>query len=146
MSNKKTPQNFSNHSKLVPLYHFVGLPLLLVTFIGSIVNLINTSKENLYNASLIFCICLLLIIALTYTRLFALKAQDRAIRAEERLRYFIRTGKDLPKELRLSQIIALRFASDDEYDVLLKQTIEQKLKAKEIKQAIKNWKADYNRL
>lgn len=146
MSKSKTHQNFSNHAQLVPMYHFVGLPLLLITLIGSIVNLINTNKENLYNASLIFCICLLLIIAITYTRLFALKAQDRAIRAEERLRYFIRTGKDLPKELRLSQIIALRFASDDEYDDLLKQAIEQKLKAKEIKQAIKNWKADYNRL
>ncbi|MFY8129001.1 MAG: DUF6526 family protein [Chitinophagaceae bacterium] len=146
MSKSKTPQNFSNHAQLVPMYHFVGLPLLLITLIGSIVNLINTNKENLYNASLIFCICLLLIIAIMYTRLFALKAQDRAIRAEERLRYFIRTGKDLPTSLKLSQIIALRFASDNEYDVLLQQTIEQKLKAKEIKQAIKNWKPDYNRV
>lgn len=146
MSSKKLPQNFKNHTQLVPMYHFFGLVLFLATFIGSIVNLFKASKENLYSASLIFCVCILVFLALAFARIFALKAQDRAIRAEERLRYFIRTGKDLPSELRLSQIIALRFANDDEYDALLQQAISEKLPAKAIKQSIKNWKADYNRV
>jgi hypothetical protein len=146
MSNNKKPQNFKNHAQLVPMFHFVGLPFLLVTIIGSIVNVINTTKENLYNASLIVCLCFIAFIGMWFTRTFALKAQDRAIRAEERFRYFLRTGKDLPKELRLSQIIALRFAGDEEYDALLNKAINEKLKPKAIKQAIKNWKPDYNRV
>jgi len=81
-----------------------------------------------------------------FTRSFALKAQDRAIRAEENLRHFILTNKPLPSTLRLSQIIALRFASDDEFVELAAKAAAEKMRAKEIKQAIVKWKADYNRV
>ena len=81
-----------------------------------------------------------------FTRTFALKAQDRAIRAEEKLRYFLMTQKPMPEDLKLSQIIALRFASDQEYLELLERARSEKLSAKEIKAQIKNWKADYHRV
>ena len=81
-----------------------------------------------------------------YARGFALKAQDRAIRAEEGLRYFIMTGKTFPSELKMNQIIALRFASDTEYLALLDRAIKEGLSNKEIKLAIQNWKADYHRV
>jgi hypothetical protein len=81
-----------------------------------------------------------------FTRTFALKAQDRAIRAEENFRYFLLTKKPLPTELRLSQIIALRFAPDEEFVTLVDEAIAQKLAAKEIKMRIKNWKGDYHRV
>jgi hypothetical protein len=77
---------------------------------------------------------------------FALKAQDRAINAEESLRYYIMTGKALPNELTISQIIALRFASDAEYLALLDRAIKDNLSNKEIKMAIQQWKGDYHRV
>jgi hypothetical protein len=80
-----------------------------------------------------------------YCRSFALRAQDRAIRAEENFRHFILTGKTLDARLRMSQIIALRFAPDEEFIELAKEAVDKKLSAKEIKIAIKNWKADHYR-
>ena len=80
-----------------------------------------------------------------FARGFALKAQDRAIRAEESLRYFVLTGKPLPGVLRMSQIIAIRFASDEELAALVQKAIDEKLSNKAIKQAIQNWRADHHR-
>ena len=80
-----------------------------------------------------------------YLRTFPLKAQDRAIRAEENLRHFILTGKPLSDKLTINQIIALRFASDAEYLDLVTKAIEQNLAPKQIKESIKNWRADYHR-
>jgi hypothetical protein len=80
-----------------------------------------------------------------YTRVFALRAQDRAIRAEENLRYFVLTGKLLPSNLRMGQIIALRFAPNEELIALVERAATEALSAKEIKQAIQNWKPDYHR-
>ena len=80
-----------------------------------------------------------------YVRVFVLKVQDRAIRAEEGLRCFIRTGKPLDSKLTIQQIIALRFAPDEEYLNLMAKALQENLGNKQIKQAINNWKADYHR-
>ena len=119
---------------------------MLAVLIGSIINLYHSAHENLYSASLITAISVLLFIFYWYSRAFALKAQDRAIRAEENLRHFILTGKPLDSRLRMSQIIALRFAADDEFVSLAKKAAEENMQQKEIKMAIKNWKPDYNRV
>lgn len=139
-------QNFNNHSRLVTLYHKIAYPVLLAVLVGSGVNLGTSSKENLYSASLIFVLAILVSITLYYARAFALKANDRAIRAEENFRHFLLTGKPLPKGLRLGQIVALRFASDAEFPALAQQAIDKQLKSKEIKAAIQNWRADYERV
>jgi hypothetical protein len=81
-----------------------------------------------------------------YARMFALKAQDRAIRAEENLRHFAMTGKLHDSRLSLSQIIALRFASDDEFLGLAKKVTDENLTSKQIKAQIKNWRGDYWRV
>jgi hypothetical protein len=91
-------------------------------------------------------VSVLFIIIFWYARVFALKAQDRAIRAEENFRHYLLTGKPFDKELRLSQIIALRFASDAEMPGLAKKAVAEKLSQKEIKQAITNWRADHHRV
>lgn len=139
-------QNFKNHSRYVPMYHFVASSLLLAILIGSIVNLVNSSRENLYSASLLVAISVLLFIFFWYVRAFALKAQDRAIRAEENLRHFILSGKPLDSRLRLSQVIALRFAPDDEFIELAIKAANENMSSKEIKLAIKKWKADHHRV
>ncbi len=141
-------QNYKNHSRLVPVFHYLGYLLLLAIVVGSIINLNYTcgTGECLYTPILICLIGLVLIVLMWYSRLFALRAQDRAIRAEENFRHFLATGKPHDSRLKISQIIALRFASDDEFVALSKRAVEEDMSSKEIKMAIQNWKADYNRV
>lgn len=141
-------QNFNNHSRYVPLYHFVTFGLLLAVLIGSVINFnaaINAG-EGVYGASLIIVLAVIVLLVCWYARAFALKAQDRAIRAEENFRHFIATGKPLDSRLRMGQIVALRFAGDDEFVALAKKAADENMPSKEIKMAIKNWKADNNRM
>jgi len=141
-----TEQQFSNHARMHPLYHFVTAPLVLVGLIGSIVNLVNAEPGNVYSASLIVFAFIILLFIGAMLRTYALKAQDRAIRAEESLRYFILTGKAIDTRLRMGQIVALRFASDDEFVALAEKAASEGLSGKQIKQLIQNWKADYRRI
>ena len=139
-------QNFSNHARYHPLYHYIIAPSVLVGLIGSIVNLTRCTAETCYSASLLTLVFFILLILGWLVRGYALKAQDRAIRAEENLRHFILTGKGLDARLRMGQIVALRFASDAEFPALAQKAAEEGLKSKEIKQAIQSWRADYNRI
>ncbi|MBL4593078.1 MAG: hypothetical protein JKX68_04585 [Flavobacteriales bacterium] len=81
-----------------------------------------------------------------YLRAFALKAQDRAIRAEERLRYFILTGKSMSNALSVRQVIGLRFAADEEFIALCEKAEKENLSEAAIKKSIKNWKPDTYRV
>lgn len=139
-------QNFENHARLVTGFHRIALPLNLFIVIGSFVNLFGSAPENLYSASLICALSILVMLLGWYIRTFPLKAQDRAIRAEEGLRHFILTGKPLPKELRISQIIALRFASDEEFPELAERAVRENMGNKSIKKAVRNWKEDHDRV
>jgi hypothetical protein len=139
-------QNFSNHARYHGLYHFVTAPLVLIGLIGSIINYCNSAPENAYSASLLVLVFLILLLLGWIVRGYGLKAQDRAIRAEESLRHFILTGKPLDSRLRTGQIVALRFASDDEFPALASKAAEENLSGKSIKQSIQNWKADHNRV
>lgn len=139
-------QNYSNHTRYVPLWHFITGSALLAFIIGSIVNLVKSSRENMYSASLLVLGGLILLSIFWYARWFALRAQDRAIRAEENLRHFVLTGKLLDRHLRTSQIIALRFASDEEFVALAKMATEEKMRSVAIKKAIKHWRSDHHRV
>lgn len=139
-------QNYKNHPQMVPGFHYVTFLLMFALLGGSITYMIKATPENKYLASLVVLTSIIFVLIAWYARAFALKAQDRAIRAEESLRYYIITGKALPTELKLGQIIALRFAGDSEYLALLERAIKENLSNKEIKLAIQNWKADYHRV
>lgn len=139
-------QNYKNHPQMVPGFHYVTFLLMFALLGGSINYMIKATPENKYLASLVVLISIIFVLIAWYARAFALKAQDRAIRAEESLRYYIITGKALPTELKLGQIIALRFAGDSEYLALLERAVKENLSNKEIKLAIQNWKADYHRV
>lgn len=136
-------QNFNNHTRLNPPFHFFAVPATLIALGFSIYAFVK--NQDLTHA-LIITGFVLIVFALAFARMYALKAQDRAIRAEESLRYFILANKMLPSQLKMSQIIALRFASNEELVELVDKAIAEKLSPKEIKMAIKNWKADYNRV
>jgi hypothetical protein len=126
------------------MYHYVAFGLIVASLIGSVINLTEAmdGEGSLYSASLITALCVALLFVFFFARVFALKAQDRAIRAEENLRHFAKTGKLLDPALTMRQIIGLRFASDDEYDALAKRAVAEGLTEKQIKQSIKNWRAD----
>jgi L-cystine uptake protein TcyP (sodium:dicarboxylate symporter family) len=141
-------QHYGNHVRYVPLYHFVTLPLILVVIIASVLNLLhNWEDPHLHLVSaIIFFLALIAGLLSWFARSFALRAQNRAIRAEEGLRYFILTGKRMDSRLRLSQVIALRFAPDEEFVSLANRAVEENLDAKTIKQAIKQWRQDRHRV
>ena len=139
-------QNFSNHARYHGLYHFFTAPLVLIGLIGSIINYTNSAPENKYSASLLVLVFFILLLLGWIVRGYALKAQDRAIRAEENLRHFILTGKALDSKLRMGQIVALRFASDEEFPALAAKAAAENMSGKSIKQSIQNWKADHNRV
>jgi hypothetical protein len=87
-----------------------------------------------------------LLLAGLFIRFFALKAQDRAIVAEERFRHYVLTNKILPPALSVRQIIGLRFASDEEFPELAEKAARENLSEEDIKKAIKNWKGDFYRV
>jgi hypothetical protein len=141
-------QNYANHRKFVPLFHYVLIPVLFLTVIGSLVNLYESmgDHQRLYSAALIAVLAVCGFLALFLARIFALKAQDRAIRAEESLRCFVLTGKLPDPRLTIRQIIALRFAPDSEYVALANKAAAGGMSANDIKQAVKNWRADEYRV
>jgi hypothetical protein len=141
-------QNYANHRRFVPMFHGVLFGLIAVTLIGSLVNLFLSLRDHqrLYSASLIVVMNVCLLLLFFFSRIFPLKAQDRAIRAEENLRHFVLTGKTLDARLTMHQIIALRFASDEEFVPLARKTADEKLTPGEIKRAVKKWRADTYRV
>lgn len=140
-------QNYQNHARYFPLVHFVITPLLFINLVWQIVDLSRFKNWDEANDLLIAVVLILISLA---ARLQAMKAQDRVIRLEERLRYREILPQDLyekAKSLRTGQIIALRFASDEELPSLMERTLNGEFeKPKEIKQAVKNWRGDYLRV
>jgi uncharacterized protein DUF6526 len=141
-------QNYSNHVRLVPGFHYVLATILLFTLIGSLINLYmaHGDRVRFHTALLVVVLTICCGFLFNYTRVFPLKAQDRAIRAEENLRHFALTGKLLDARLGVKQIVALRFAPDDEFAALAKKAADGNMPPADIKRAIKNWKADVYRV
>jgi Family of unknown function (DUF6526) len=139
-----TAQDYSNHRRLVPLFHGVLFGALVLTLIGACVNLYQSAgdHERLYSASLILVLVICALMLFFFCRTFALKAQDRAIRAEENLRHFVLTGKLPDPRLTIRQIIGLRFASDEELPALARKAAEESLSEDTIKRAVKQWRPD----
>lgn len=140
-------QNYKNHVRWFPPFHFVLAPVALVLVIYWAVRLYQSPSFD-QAALLLFGIALFM--AVFISRLFALKNQDRIIRLEEAVRYSRLLTPELAEKasgLNLQQIIALRFASDEELAGLVERTVNGDLAAqKEIKLAVKDWRADFHRV
>jgi len=145
MLKKKKIQNFLNYTHYVPLYHYLTFTAMAVLIVGATYNLF-TEKDKNTLINILFLLLVLTVISVSFhNRSFALKAQDRAIRAEESLRYYILTGKRLDQNITIYQLIALRFAQDDEFVKLVEETIKENLTPLQIKKRIINWRPDYYR-
>ncbi len=140
-------QSYAKHVKLVPMFHFGLFGLIVLSVIGSFVNLYQSmgDHERLYSASLIAALAVGLLILFFFTRNFAMAVQDRAIRAEENLRHFALTGKRLDPRLTVKQIVGLRFASDAEFVELARKAADTAMAQDDIKKSVKHWRADHDR-
>ena len=141
------PQTYANHARLVPGYHYVTASLLFGYLLWSVWRAVSLrdaeSHFDLLGAAALFGVY-------AYTRLFPLKAPDRIIRLEERLRLARLLPADLQPQIDTiapRQLVALRFASDAEVEGLVRQVLAGTLtEPKAIKQAIRDWRPDYLRV
>ena len=141
------PQNFKNHVKFVPLFHFFSAPVLIMNFMWCCVRL--WKSHFAIEGFLGVVVAAGLLTTLLSARLAALAVQDRVIRLEERLRY----ARLLPEDLKarmgdfaIAQIVSLRFASDAELPALARKVLSENLQdRKQIKQMVQNWRPDYLR-
>lgn len=136
-------QNFENHAKIVPMFHRVALPILLINFVWSVYRLVHhVSADNVVALLTAFA----LILVAMYSRMFALTVQDRVIRLEMRLRL----QQVLPPDLRgripeftVGQLVSMRFASDAELPGLARKVLDEKITdRKAIKKMIRDWQPD----
>jgi hypothetical protein len=144
-------QNYNNHTRYYPLHHFILTPLTAIILIWTVIRFFSAvgTENGIQEALLHFLMALVLAILPLLSRIYALKNQNRIIRLEMRLRYFNLSGNPfsaIERKLLISQIVALRFASDDELLPLIDKTIQNQLSSKEIKKSIKNWQEDRNRV
>ena len=144
-----TTQNLKNHTRWYPLFHFFVLPMLLLNFIFSIYLAIHHWPAHW--ALLLWWIAMSVVffVMAGIARGGAIKVQDRVIRLEERLRLLaLLPAEDRAhiNDLTCKQLIALRFASDDELPALFRKTLTQNLEPKAIKESIVNWRGDYHRV
>jgi hypothetical protein len=146
-------QNFANHTRFDPLFHFFLGPVFILGVVLSLIHFFAHLNEgdfhDHFHAFLIVLLAVALLVAVFKERLYALKVQDRVIRLEERLRLTQLLPEPLRSripELTEDQLIALRFASDAEAPKLVERTLKEKLSRKQIKQAIQNWRPDHWRV
>lgn len=139
-------QNFENHMKFVPAYHVVTFGIFVINFFWWIYQTIHAPSAQAV-VSLLLSVAFILLFF--YARIFALTVQDRVIRLEMRLRM----QQLLPAallarvpEFSVGQLVALRFASDEELPALAQKVLDEKLEdRKAIKALVKNWQSDFLR-
>ena len=144
---EKLPQTYANHVRLHPPFHFFLIPAALVLLILTIVNVVRHS--DLLEAWILLLIGVITPVAFLLIRTNPLRAQDRLIRLEERLRLQSLLNEPLKSrigELSESQLVALRFASDPEVAGLTEKALKDQMKGADIKKAIVSWRADVFRV
>ncbi len=143
---QRQPQNFENHVRFLPAYHFVAFPLFFANFCYAVYQaVVNLSAASVMGLVLGVGLVLLLFLS----RTMVVTVQDRVIRLEERLRMRALLPADLqPRidEFSVKQLVALRFASDAELPALARKVVEEKIEdQKAIKKMVAAWRADYQR-
>jgi len=142
-------QNFKNHTRFYPLFHFILMPILLVNLILSIIYTVKHHAQHVHLAPWWIVMSVALIMIAGVARSSAIKVQDRVIRLEEKLRIAsLVSASELIEldSLTIEQYIGLRFASNPELPELARRAVREKLTQKQIKQAVVSWRADNYRV
>ena len=141
------PQNFANHTRWHPAFHFFILPVMLINLVWAIVTFVKAPGGS---SGWWIVVSVALLLLTVFVRTYSLKVQDRVIRLEEKLRYQQVLSPSLAQQISAltpGQIVALRFAADEELEELVSAVTTGKfVKTKELKRAIKNWRADHFRV
>jgi hypothetical protein len=146
MANDPSSQNFSNHTRFDPMFHFFSLP---VAFISVIVAAVHAYHVPTLMSAWFIVIAIAALVAVLKIRFYALSVQDRVIRLEERVRLSSVLQEPLRSrigELSDSQLIGLRFASDAELPALFQRALTENLSRADIKKSVTNWRADSARV
>jgi len=139
-------QTYANHVRWDPLFHFFVLPVFFLLAIAGAIHFVWRPGQH---SGLMFIVAVALAIAVLKIRLYALRNQDRLIRLEERLRLASLLSEPLRSripEITVSQLVALRFASDAEVPRLVERALSEKLSQADIKKAIQTWRPDHLRV
>lgn len=141
-------QSYSNHKRYVWWFHGLLFGLCLTLFIGAILHFIQSLDDSgeFLSAGLLLLGSGILLFFFFTVRFYAVRLQDRIIRMEEEQRHYQLTGKHLDHRLHMKQIVALRFAPDDEFQHLCKRAVDEHLSQDEIKKHIHRWRGDYHRV
>lgn len=146
MARPLAEQNFSNHRRIVPLYHVGVFGILAVNMVWRLFVLVRATS---WEALLDLLVAAALVGIFFYTRIFALTVQDRVIRLEMRLRLKEILPADLKgrvDDLTPGQLVALRFASNAEMADLVREVLTNDIHSRdEIKRRIKTWTPDHLR-
>jgi hypothetical protein len=143
------PQNFKNHTRWDPIYHFFVLPVLLLNIIATGMWYGHHRFQHMHSGMWLILVSIVLFIAALKIRTYVVKLQDRIIRLEERTRLAAQvTPSELIEleSLTNDQLIALRFASNPELPDLARRAVREKLNRKQIKESIISWRADNDRV
>ncbi|HMH22152.1 MAG TPA: DUF6526 family protein [Puia sp.] len=143
------PQQYSNHAKYYTPHHFVFYPVLLTATIMSAVQAYRRPDGQMEWIAIAFLFFCLMWLSFMLRQHYALGNQNRIVRLELRLRYFILTGKRLePLEQQLSfgQLAAVRFASDEEFPMLIERAVKEQLTPSAIKRSVRSWLPDHMRV
>ncbi|MDR3741997.1 MAG: DUF6526 family protein [Terracidiphilus sp.] len=142
----KAPQSYKNHASFDPLFHVVLFAVLVINLVAAIIfAVLHPGFWSIW----LTILALASFILLFRLRQYPMKVQDRVIRLEERLRLQSLAPVEWHAQIyRLTedQLIGLRFAGDDEVVELAKQALEHNLNRKQIKERVRNWRADYWRV
>jgi hypothetical protein len=142
-------QNYHNHRKFYAPHHFVYLPLLLILEIFGIYKIFKDPDCQLVWILFSVVIFLILYLAIMVRQHYALGLQNRLVRLEFKQRYFEIFNKrsdEVEEKLSFSQIAALRFAYDEEFEELLYKALHENISGDQIKKSIKRWKPDHHRI
>ena len=143
------PQSYRNHTRFEPAFHFFVIPILLINVIVAIVVLVHRWPHDLWLHGWLIVLSIALLTIAGIARTYALRVQDRVIRLEERLRLStLLGGSELQRvnALSVAQLIALRFASDDEAGPLAMRASKEGLTPRQIKESIGSWRSDTHRV
>lgn len=145
---EKKLQTYKSHTRYHPLQHFVLMPISVIILMVAIITTITSIVRDDFSFTtfLIMALVIMGIITGLLARMNALKVQDRTIRVEEKLRYFMLTGSPINPKITLPQLIALRFASDDEFPGLASKAALTSMTPDEIKKEIQHWRSDEHRV
>lgn len=142
-------QTFQNHTRFDPLFHFFLLPVLLANIVIMIVWYVRHRAAFAHIGLWFIMMAIAIFVLAGVARSSALRAQDRVIRLEERLRLASLVSPSELAELdslTIRQLIALRFASNPELPELARRAVRENLTPKQIKQSIRSWRGDYYRV